>query len=181
MSPRWVDVEVVFLGVRAGGGLCHRVRRRALGRQERPDRVALTVAGPEVEVVHSTSWRCEDDGRVVLTYVAVSDPDPAAGAVDLSAPAVVCSGDPLRPSPPGLHSHHVAAHAVRHLADLLHRDPGIAEAVRTSRCPEVWQAVARVSVGMPTGTHEQAHLDAGGPDVVSIRARSATAPTSRSR
>ena len=118
---------------------------------------------------------------MVLTYAAVPDPDPAAGAVDLSAPAVVCSGDPLRPSPPGLHSHHVAAHAVRHLADLLHRDPGIAEAVRTSRRPEVWDAVERSAVGMPTGIHDRAHRAADGLDVVSIRARSATAPVSRSR
>jgi hypothetical protein len=77
---------------------------------------AIGTGDPGVEVLHSTSWRHEPTRGVVLTYAALPDPRPDLPATALHTPSVVCSGDPLRPAPDVLHDHHIAAHAVRHLA-----------------------------------------------------------------
>jgi hypothetical protein len=77
------------------------------------DAVALALAGLEDDaVLHSTSWRREDD-RLVVTYAALPDPRPDLPAEPLVAPAVVAGSTPLAPSPEQLHEHHVAATATR--------------------------------------------------------------------
>ncbi|MGE3287127.1 MAG: hypothetical protein AB7J32_13635 [Pseudonocardia sp.] len=123
-------------------------------------------------VCHSTSWRHEA-GTVVLTYAALPDPHPGLPAAPLDAPAVLCSADPLRPAPAGLHGHHVAAHAVRHLAYLAAHDPVVARAAGQDRTG-VWRAVLHSAAGMPVGTHVQ--LLAGGGHVHPERRRAPAAP-----
>ncbi|MGD9529963.1 hypothetical protein [Pseudonocardia sp.] len=118
---------------------------------------SVPVAGPAT-VCHSTSWRHEA-GTVVLTYAALPDPRPGLPAATLDAPAVLCSEDPLRPAPAGLHGHHVVAHAVRHLAYLAAHDPVVARAAAADRTG-VWRAVLHGAAGMPVGTHVE--LLAGG-------------------
>jgi transposase InsO family protein len=95
-----------------------------------PDAAALAVSGldrdqpPPGAVSHATSWRAAPGGELVLTYTAL--PDPASDqAVPLTAPSIICSNDPLRPVPDGLHAHHVAAHGARHLAYLARTDPAV--------------------------------------------------------
>ena len=113
--------------------------------------------GPAGAVLHSTSWRVERPGRLVVTYAALPDPEPGRPAVLLLEPAVVVGATALRPSPQVLHAHHVAAHAVRHLADLAERDPVVRAAAALQ--PELWDAVARTAARTPAaGSHEQAHL-----------------------
>ncbi len=122
-----------------------------------PDDAARGLCPDDVEALHSTSWRALPDGTLVLTYAALPCGDAADDVTPLLGPAVVCSGDPLVPAPPQVHAHHVAAHAVRHLAYLVERDPGVGAAARASRDPGLWAAVVTVSLDMPTGTHDAAH------------------------
>ena len=111
-------------------------------------------------MVHSTSWRYEPGVGVVLTYVAVPDPDPGAPAVELFAPTVVCSDDAVRPQPRDLHGHHVAAHAVRHLRDLADRDPTVAAAAQHADHSDLWSCIRHVAGSVPTLTYGDAHAPA---------------------
>jgi hypothetical protein len=54
-----------------------------------------------------------------------------------------------------VHEHHVAAHAVRHLAYLADTDPTVARTA--SRRPELWQALNDYAAATQVGDHEQSH------------------------
>lgn len=165
-----VVVEVLFLRVcgRDKGLLGYRVCRLPLTGSSSPDDRAVQAcgaggaggAGGAVSVVHSTSWRYEPGAGVVLTYVAVPDPDPGAPAVELLTPTVVCSEDAVRPQPRDLHDHHVAAHAVRHLSELADRDPTVATAARQDGHQELWSCIRHVAGSVPTLTFSDAHAPA---------------------
>jgi hypothetical protein len=149
-----VTVETLLFGVR-DGGLTYRVARGALTRGQRPDDLAVDLAASpgvtcggdrdrrgrrSLVVLHSTSWRLTDDHRLVLTYAALPDPDPGAPAVVLTAgDPIVGSADPLRPAPPVIGLHAVAAHAARHLAWLRHTDEVVATAL--AALPAFWHAL----------------------------------------
>lgn len=105
-------------------------------------------------VVHATSWRFEDAGHLVLTYAALPCPVDGAGDV-LRNTGILCSPDPLRPSPAGLHQHHVVAHAARHLAYLAEHDPTVRAAAADSPC--AWSALSRTVRDMPPTDHLDAH------------------------
>ncbi|GAA1642349.1 hypothetical protein GCM10009828_083800 [Actinoplanes couchii] len=119
-----------------GARLTYRVSEHRLDGDVHPDEVARRLAGSgQVDVLHSTSWRFEA-GRIVLTYVALPDPDPH-DATDLDpATGIVSGDDPLSPSPAHVERTAVAAHACRHLAFLRHTDPLVAGAAL--RQPRLW-------------------------------------------
>lgn len=154
-----VLVEVVRLSQQDDHQLAYRTITGALEPRQPPDVLALQLAwpgrtAPVAGVCHSTSWRFEDADTLVLTYAAT--PDLAgSGGDQLGEPAIVSSGDALRPAPAQLHAHHIAAHAVRHLAYLARHDPALATAQRLH--PELWQALADLAGRTPTGTHACAH------------------------
>lgn len=150
-----VLVEVLLLRADQGA-LLYRVVRAPLPAGATPDEAAREHAGGDVDVLHSTSWR-HQDGRIVLTYAALPDPRPDRPATALWQPAIMSSGDPRVPTPPGLHLHHVAAHAVRHLAELAGRDPAVVTAAGDSADQDLWAAVAAAAARIPTGTHALAH------------------------
>jgi len=165
--PAAVLVEVLYLRVDRAGepGLAYRTVRHPLDGGTTPDELA-GQAGPSGagSVVHSTSWRHEVGVGVVLTYAALPDPDPSVPAETLVAPTVVCSEDATRPQPHGLHGHHVAAHAVRHLAELAERDPTVAVAAREREHHELWRQVRRVAGSTPTLSFREAHAPPLGRD-----------------
>ncbi len=132
-------VEVFRLGVR-GAHLTYRVSEHRLDGDVHPDVLARRLAGSgQIDVLHSTSWRFAA-GRIVLTYVALPDPDPRE-AVPLAPNTDVATGeDPLSPSPVTVELDAVAAHACRHLAFLRHTDPVIAAAA--SRKPGLWALIS---------------------------------------
>ncbi|TFI19918.1 hypothetical protein [Streptomyces sp. 4R-3d] len=130
-APPPVLVETLLLRHDAAEGFAYRRLITALGRGARPDGAARRLAGlsegDERHLVHSTSWRATDDGSIVLTYLVHPDPAPGLPATPLPDPrALACSPKAGHPSPPDLKPHHVAAHAVRHLAFLARTDPVVA-------------------------------------------------------
>jgi hypothetical protein len=82
-------------------------------------------------VVHSTSWRHEE-GRLVLTYVAVVEPPSSVPSDALRrvevARADLARGDATAP-PTEIGVAQVIEHALRHLSWLLRDDPAIGEAL----------------------------------------------------
>jgi hypothetical protein len=109
---------------------------------EAADRYGLTPL-----VVHSTSWRY-DDGRLILTYVAVVE---RAGELsdDLVEEPIarteLARGDALRP-PTEIATGQVVEHALRHLSLLVRDDPAIGAALARWRtlldgyAPEAFRA-----------------------------------------
>ena len=126
-----VLVEVLLLRHDPAEGFAYRRLITALAGRARPDdtarRLALLAEDDDAHLVHSTSWRATDDGRIVLTYLVHPDPAPNLPGIPLPDPhAVARSPKPGHPAPPDLHPRHVAAHAVRHLAFLARTDPVVA-------------------------------------------------------
>lgn len=130
-APPTVLVEALLLRHDPTEGFAYRRLITALARDVRPDdtarRLARLAEDDDSHLVHSTSWRATDEGQIVLTYLLHPDPAPDLPATPLPDPrAIARSPRPGRPSPPELRTHHVAAHAVRHLAFLARTDPAVA-------------------------------------------------------
>ena len=155
-----VSVEVVLLSAAADDTLRYRVVSSPATASLEPDASALALSGLGSEpaaagaLLHATSWRCTAPGHLVVTYAALPDTTPT-GTVDLTAPSIVCSADPLRPAPALVHAHHVAAHGVRHLAYLHATDPTVAAAGRENQT--LWRKILAAAAGMPVAEHEHAH------------------------
>jgi len=138
-----VVVEVFGLSV-SGGRLYWRVRRAPLSGALHPDTLARALAQADDEldvgvVLHSTSWR-HTRTEMIVTYALFPDLRPG-DEVRLLEQHLVSGPGPLHPSPPSVGDGHVAAHAVRHLADLAaDRDPHVT-ACRRLR-PFDWQLLA---------------------------------------
>jgi len=73
--------------------------------------------------IHSTSWRHEPEGTIVLTYLAYSDylsfPDETGAIIQPADVRLATSADPCRPEPREIREEQVAAHAIRHLSFLV--------------------------------------------------------------
>ena len=121
-----VVVEVIVLRVSGDGGLAFRVLTGGLSGDRHPDAIARELLGlshdTQEYLLHSTSWRHEPAGQVLLTYACCPDPRPDLAAVPLPGTALARGSGPASPSPGRLRIEQVAAHAVRHLAFLQHTD-----------------------------------------------------------
>jgi hypothetical protein len=153
-----VTVEVVLLSATPDGALAYRVLASGLPASADPDATALALGGLTPDpapgaLSHATSWRTTPDRGLVLTYTALPDPDPT-GASPLTEPSIVCSDDPLRPAPAGLHAHHVAAHGARHFAYLARTDPTVRRSAAV--LPEMWALLAGTA-DAPVAPHDRAH------------------------
>ncbi len=100
-----------------------------------PDTVArnLVASGCNPAILHSTSWRWEKNGTIILTYLAFSE-DPkclAAEPLRLSCNELIPpqSTDPTKPRPTVIRQQDVLSHGIRHLTFLVRysRDRRIAE------------------------------------------------------
>jgi hypothetical protein len=132
-----VQVELFEVALVDDDRLAFRRREIALDRRGPDAGVAELQRGPggsepffdgAPAIVHSTSWRFESDGAVVLTYLAFGE-KPAARTVQRSdvqtmpwrdLPGLGAT-DPDKPSPTVLHHEDVLAHGLRHLALLARR------------------------------------------------------------
>ena len=124
----------IFVVAAAEGNI--RYRRSvvdATGREKDPDEVvaehlARNEPGCKARFVHSTSWRYEEDGVLILTYlvlVAALPPNLAGQEGFLNAlPSDLPVGrSPTAPKPEAIREEHVLAHGLRHLA-LLEQEKG---------------------------------------------------------
>ncbi|WUI02558.1 hypothetical protein OHR68_12380 [Spirillospora sp. NBC_00431] len=122
-----VVVEALAFRVTGDGALAFRVLAGELGAGRHPDAVARELLGlsgdTAAHLLHSTSWRHEPAGRVLLTYACCPDPRPGLPAVALTGRTLAHGHGPASPSPDRPRIEQVAAHAVRHLAFLRHTDP----------------------------------------------------------
>jgi len=124
-----VEVEVFTVGLAAKGETVSFVHARgALTGGENPDTRAKTIAAeaaPELALIHSTSWRWEEDGRIVLTYLAWTK-DGALSARAAPIPPLTPPGptDPLNPRPKEIRELDPLAHGLRHLAFLARQGDG---------------------------------------------------------
>jgi hypothetical protein len=137
-----VVVETLLLGAHDGHLTC-RAAEEGLADNEHPDAAARRLAGfgspfgstGSGRLIHSTSWRF-DAGRIVLTYAALPDPDPATALRFPAGGATAARGTALDPSPPHVDRADVIAHAARHLAFLHRTDPAVAGAAIEH--PSLW-------------------------------------------
>jgi hypothetical protein len=117
-----VAVEVFRVGLAAGSeGLVFSRSEGPLENGENPDVRARGLAvhgGGGLALVHSTSWRWEPDGRIVLTYLAWMK-DVGKEARPLPALPPPAPTDPLHPRPAEIRELDPLAHGLRHLAFLL--------------------------------------------------------------
>ena len=77
-------------------------------------------------ILHSTSWRYERSGMIVLTYMGYCDTAVFAQEnwteLDLRLPEPPHDSTPQRPRPSRIDEAQVAAHGMRHLAYLIRRN-----------------------------------------------------------
>ncbi|MFC7587078.1 hypothetical protein ACFQYP_27675 [Nonomuraea antimicrobica] len=127
-----VSVETLMLRVGTDSRWSYRQARTRPRPGEHPDETACRLggvaAGDQGVVVHSTSWRYEPEGRVVLTYVVCPDPAPWLPAVEVPV-LEIARGRAPAPSPEHVALANVVAHAIRHLAFLMAEDPVVARAL----------------------------------------------------
>jgi len=90
-----------------------------------PDTVArgLIAPGCDAAILHSTSWRWEKNGTLILTYLAFSEAPECRSAEpsrlrwsELVPPQ---STDPKKPRPAEIREQDVLAHGIRHLTFLV--------------------------------------------------------------
>ncbi len=124
-QPAPVTLEVFI--VTAGKDAIQYVKRTTTlsQRTANPDDVArtLTAGIATSAILHSTSWRWEKDGTIVLTYLAYSE-DPQYDGVtpvqlrwDQLAPPPAT--DPQHPRPTVIREEDVIAHGLRHFSFLI--------------------------------------------------------------
>jgi hypothetical protein len=132
-----VAVEVFRVGLTADrdGVLVFSRGEGRLENGENPDRRARALAAEDpraIALLHSTSWRWEPDGRIVLTYLAWMK-DGRVGPEARPLPPLPPPGptDPLHPRPAEIRELDPLAHGLRHLAFLLRTsgDGGVAAAL----------------------------------------------------
>jgi hypothetical protein len=127
-----VTVEVFSVGLDPSGGLVFARQEGELRDGANPDGRARSLSSGETALLHSTSWRWEPDGRIVLTYLAWAKDGTLVGVTrplpKLEAPAAT---DPLRPRPAEVREVDPLAHGLRHLSFLLRtdRDGAVAKAL----------------------------------------------------
>lgn len=137
-----VEVEVFTVGLATKEETARFLRARgSLTGGMNPDvraKALAAEAAPELLLIHSTSWRWEEDGRIVLTYLAwARDGGLSARAAPMPPLAPVAPTDPLHPRPKELRELDPLAHGLRHLAFLARQADGTVAAALGPRATAV--------------------------------------------
>jgi hypothetical protein len=131
-----VMVELFQVALADDATVLYRRDERALDVRGPDDAVAALMPSAHPAIVHSTSWRFEAGGTVLLTYLAFFDGAyttstmPEASAIRARDLPRIGTTDPDHPRPPTLQREEVLAHGLRHLALLARRTGGEAFASR---------------------------------------------------
>ncbi len=138
-KPASVSLEVFVVAPAAGSETIRYVRRisqLSKGSGD-PDAVArgLIIGIAKPALLHSTSWRWEKDGTIVLTYLAYCEDAEFRGVETVQLPwdqlAAPAATDPQRPRPAEIREVEVISHGLRHLSFLIRyaRDGRLAAAL----------------------------------------------------
>jgi len=133
-----VMLELFLVSPSDNQTLAYGVRTADLSRDSSdPDTVArsLTPGDCSPAILHSTSWRWEKDGTLILTYIAFSEDagcrsaEPSRLAWNELPPPQ--STDPQKPRPAVIRQEDVLSHGIRHITFLVRysRDRRIAAAL----------------------------------------------------
>lgn len=133
-----VVLELFLAGPSNGQAIAYGVKTANLSRNSSdPDAVARRLLPSDCSpaILHSTSWRWEKNGTLILTYLAFSE-DPKCGRAEPSRLAwnellPPQTTDPKKPRPAVIRQQDVLAHGIRHITFLLRysQDRRIAEAL----------------------------------------------------
>ena len=130
-----IKLEIFFTKLHEDKIVYHRHTLDITGAQENPDNIILKLVSDETNetpnmindkfVIHSTSWRFENDG-IILTYLVYSD------TVDFSNHQtkellakdfiIAKSENSKKPRPKEISEENVLSHAIRHLGFLIKTD-----------------------------------------------------------
>ncbi|WP_214411519.1 hypothetical protein [Sphaerisporangium fuscum] len=148
-----VSIEILILRADSTGTWSYRRLVTSTRQGESPDQAARRASGLGEEAgditVHSTSWRYQPDGQVVLTYAVCPDPASHLPATELHELRVARGDAPAAPTPGDLTVANVAAHAIRHLAFLKITDLMVRETLE--RTPEIAAALDQMSPALAGG------------------------------
>jgi hypothetical protein len=138
-KPASVSLEVFIVAPAAGSETIRYVRRitQLSNGSADPDAVAreLTSGIAKPAILHSTSWRWEKDGTIILTYLAYCENAEFRGVEPVHLPwdqlAPPAATDPQRPRPAEIREVDVISHGLRHLSFLIRyaRDGRLAAAL----------------------------------------------------
>jgi hypothetical protein len=137
--PASVSLEVFIVAPAADSETIRYVRRitQLSNGSSDPDTVArgLTSGIAKPAILHSTSWRWEKDGTIILTYLAYCEDAEFRGVEPVPLPwnrlAPAAATDPQRPRPTVILEEDVISHGLRHLSFLIRyaRDGRLAAAL----------------------------------------------------
>lgn len=84
---------------------------------------------PQDLLIHSTSWRFEQQAKLIITYLVYSEKlclaQQKSSVLSIDSLAVAKSDNPKVPRPALLEEHHIISHAFRHLSFLAKNDPTV--------------------------------------------------------
>ena len=125
-----VALELFLVSPSADRAVAYGIRKADLSKDSSdPDTVARSLMPGDCSpaILHSTSWRWEKDGTLILTYLAFSEDakcknsEPFRLARNEILPPQ--STDPKKPRPPMIRQQDVLAHAIRHITFLVRYSP----------------------------------------------------------
>jgi hypothetical protein len=138
-KPASVSLEVFIVAPAADREAIRYVRRitQLSNGSADPDTVAreLTSGIAKPAILHSTSWRWEKDGTIILTYLAYCEDAEFRGVEPVQLPwnrlAPPAATDPQHPRPAVIREEDVISHGLRHLSFLIRyaRDGRLAAAL----------------------------------------------------
>ncbi|MEI7554469.1 hypothetical protein [Candidatus Chlorohelix sp.] len=101
-------------------------------------------------LIHSTSWRHEEPGKFILTYLVYSDELNLSSGdtqlIPLTELRIVRGSDSRTPRPTVIKESNVVSHGFRHLSFLAKNDPVIKKVLGTNKA--TLQAVESMSMGL---------------------------------
>jgi hypothetical protein len=125
-----VALELFLTSPSEDRALAYGVRTADLSRDSSdPDTIArsLMPAACSPAILHSTSWRWEKNGTLVLTYLAFSEDSKCREAESARLPWSELlppqATDPKKPRPAEIRQQDVLAHGIRHITFLVRRSP----------------------------------------------------------
>lgn len=80
-------------------------------------------------ISHSTSWRYQEGGSTIITYIVYSDDfdfsNSDSNELELDHIKIIESGDPSHPAPKVIPLDSVVSHGIRHLSFLVSNNPSV--------------------------------------------------------